>query len=69
MLVAQTLNDNQKPVLGCYIRGSHWRFIVLDGLDFVFSPTLVADSEDIFDILRIVKALRYEIEFGSFAKP
>lgn len=66
MLAAQTVNEDKKPVLGCYIQGVYWRFIVLDGLNYVFSRRMDADSEDIFDIFRIVKALRHEIERGYF---
>jgi hypothetical protein len=66
MLAAQTLNTDEKPVLGCYIVGKNWRFIVLDGLKYAFSPTLLADSDDIFDLLRLLKALRYEIEQTYF---
>jgi len=39
MLAAQSLNNNQNPVLGCYVVGKIWRFIVLDGLNY-FQPNL-----------------------------
>lgn len=68
MLVAQTLNADGKPILGCYVQGRFWRFIVLDGLNYVFSAPLVGDTDDIFDILRVFKALRHEIENGYFTQ-
>lgn len=69
MLVAQALNADKKPILGCYVQGRFWRFIVLDGLNYVFSAPLVGDTDDIFDILRVFKALRHEIENGYFIQP
>ena len=66
MLAAQTLNADGKPVFGCYVQGVNWRFIVLEGLDYSFSRKLVADTTDIFDIFRVVKALRHEIEQTYF---
>ena len=69
MLAAQALSANEKPLLGCYIVGKNWRFIVLDELKYAFSPTLLADSDDIFDILRLLKALRHEIEQTYFPTP
>ncbi len=66
MLSAQALNADEKPVLGCYVIGKVWRFIVLDGLNYTFSQTLIADSSDLLVIFRILKALRHEIEQGYF---
>ncbi len=69
MLAAQALNADGKPILGCYVQGMNWRFIVLDGSNYTFSHKLVADTDDIFDIFRVFKALRYEIETGYFPQP
>ncbi len=62
MLVAQAINDNKKPIFGLYITGAKWKFMLLEDKNYAFSPTFVADTADIFDIFRILKGLRYEIE-------
>jgi hypothetical protein len=31
MIAARTLNADGKPIYGCYIIGTYWRFVVLDG--------------------------------------
>ncbi len=66
MLAAQTLNADGKPIFGCYVQGISWRFIVLDGLNYTFSGRLAADTDDIFDIFRLFKALHHEIEQTYF---
>lgn len=62
MLVAQALNDSDNPIFGLYIIGSKWRFVALQGKNYVFGESFAADSNDIFDIFRIIKGLKYEIE-------
>lgn len=66
MLAAQTLNADEKPLFGCYVVGRIWRFIILDGLNYVFSDALVADTDDIFIIFRAFKAIRHQIEQAYF---
>jgi len=58
MLVAQALNDDQQPIYGCYVIGSDWRFMLLDGKHYLISRDYSALSDEIYDILRILKALR-----------
>ena len=58
MLVGQALNGNQQPVYGCYVVGSDWRFMLLDGKHYLISRDYSALSDEIYDILRILKALR-----------
>ena len=58
MLVGQALNGNQHPVYGCYVVGSDWRFMLLDGKHYLISRDYSALSDEIYDILRILKALR-----------
>lgn len=62
MLVAQHINDNEKPIFGLYIVGNKWRFMVLTGKEYALGKPYLADNEGIFDIFRCVKALRHEIE-------
>jgi hypothetical protein len=58
MLVGQVLNGNRHPVYGCYVVGSDWRFMLLDGKHYLISRDYSALSDEIYDILRILKALR-----------
>jgi hypothetical protein len=58
MLVAQALNGNHQLVYGCYVVGSDWRFMLLDGKHYLISRDYSALSDEIYDILRILKALK-----------
>ena len=58
MLVGQTLNKNQFPVYGAYVVGTIWRFLLLDGKDYLISRDFSAVSTEVRDILRILKALK-----------
>jgi hypothetical protein len=62
MLVAQELNQDGKPIYGLYVVGKYWRFVILVGNHYAFSNTFVSDKGDIFDIYKILKGLRHEIE-------
>ena len=62
MIVAQQINDNTKLIYGLYIVGSKWRFMVLMGKEYALGEPFLADTDDIFDIFRCVKGLRFEIE-------
>ncbi|MEM7535959.1 MAG: hypothetical protein AAF639_27510 [Chloroflexota bacterium] len=58
MLVGQSLNKNPQPIYGCYVIGDAWRFLVLEGREYVISQPYSAIRDDIFDIFRILKALK-----------
>lgn len=62
MLVAQSLNDNQKPIFGCYIIGRSWCFMVLVGKEYAISKDFSCVDDEVFDIYRILKGLRFHIE-------
>ena len=62
MLVAQALNANKYPIFGCYIIGKQWNFMVLEGHQYAISQSFACDDEEIFDIHRILKGLRFHIE-------
>lgn len=55
MLAAQTLNENKFPILGAYIVGRNWFFVVLDNNQYAISPEYDASSEDIFQIFAILQ--------------
>lgn len=58
MLAAQELNAGHHPVYGCYIAGRNWFFLVLQGKEYAISNSYSVTHDEIFDIFRIVKALK-----------
>ncbi len=58
MLVAQTMNQTDQPIYGCYVLGREWSFMVLQGREYAISMPYLAVRDDIFDIFRILKALK-----------
>ena len=58
MLVGQALNGNHQPLYGAYVVGSDWRFMLLEATHYTISRDYSALSTEIFDILRILKALK-----------
>ncbi|MCP4398729.1 MAG: hypothetical protein GY801_15700, partial [bacterium] len=61
MLVAQELNEHHHPVYGCYVKGQDWCFMVLQDQQYAISPPYIATRDDVFDIFRILKALKQTI--------
>lgn len=58
MLVGQVLNKQPHPIYGCYVIGNHWTFLVLEDKSYTFSRDFSATTDEIFDIFRILKALK-----------
>jgi hypothetical protein len=58
MLTAQVLNNNEKTVYGVYVIGMDWQFVILNGNEWSESKRYIADDEEIFDIFRMLKALK-----------
>lgn len=58
MLVGQELDPHPKPLYGCYVIGYDWRFVVLEDKHYTISQDYSAIRTDIFDIYRILKALK-----------
>ncbi len=58
MLVAQEQNKNDKPVYGIYVVGKYWHFMILKDKQYAISKAYVADDKEIFDIYKILKALK-----------
>jgi hypothetical protein len=56
MLAAQTLNENENPIYGCYMNGRLWFFATLIGNKYCFSNGYVADER--LGIVRIFNCLR-----------
>ncbi len=62
MLVAQKLNDNGKPIYGSYIIGRNWYFMSLVGKEYAISKDFSCVDDEIFDIFKVMKSLRVQIE-------
>ncbi|MEM7536274.1 MAG: hypothetical protein AAF639_29085 [Chloroflexota bacterium] len=58
MLVGQSLDEQPKPLYGCYVVGNNWRFMLLEGKQYAISRDYSAITDEIFDIYRILKALK-----------
>jgi len=58
MLAAQVLNGNGKQVYGVYIVGNDWQFVVLSGNEWSETKKYIADDDELFDIFKILKALK-----------
>jgi hypothetical protein len=62
MLAAQAQNDNKKPIFGCYVIGRIWYFMALVGKEYAISNDFSCVDDEMFDIFRILKGLRVQIE-------
>lgn len=58
MLVGQALNGHKQPLYGAYVIGRDWNFMVLEESHYCISRDYSALSPEIYDILRILKALK-----------
>jgi len=55
MLVAQTINEKEIPILGVYIIGRNWFFVILNGKEYAVSNEYNASDDDIFQIFAILQ--------------
>lgn len=62
MLTAQRLNNNGKPIYGSYVIGRNWYFMALVGKEYAISKDFSCVDDEMFDIFRILKSLRVQIE-------
>ncbi|WP_019991083.1 hypothetical protein [Rudanella lutea] len=59
MLAGQMLNPSPDlPVYGCNVMGSLWQFMTLEDRQYATSPGYSATSDDLFDVVRILKTLK-----------
>lgn len=56
MILAQELNQDHKPLYGCWVQGKNWNFTVLHGKEYCVSTQFDATKSD--DLLQIVYVLR-----------
>jgi hypothetical protein len=62
MLTAQELNQHKFPMLGCYVVGETWWFVVLEEKSYALSKPYYASNDDIFEIFKILKTSKQIIE-------
>ena len=62
MIAAQTLNQNEFPVYGCYVIGRSWFFVVLIEKQYDYSVAFDASQEDIFQIFKNLRNIKVRIE-------
>lgn len=62
MLAAQSINQNKNPVYGCYIIGRSWYFTALVGKEYAISNVFTCTDEELYDIFRVLKGLRWRVE-------
>jgi hypothetical protein len=65
MLVGQALNENQLPIYGCYVSGQSWFFIVYENNQYCITPAYSALTDDIFEIFKLLKALKEIVKIRS----
>ena len=59
MLAGQSLNQDGKPIYGCYVIGKIWSFMVLEGRHYAISHAFDGtQTDDAFQILRILLQLK-----------
>ncbi len=63
MLVGQAKNQEyDKPMYGCYVMGQNWYFMVLENKTYTVASPFAATNKEVFDIYRVLKALKNNIE-------
>jgi len=58
MYAASQKNNNAIPVYGISIIGKFWQFVVVQNSEYSLSYSFSADSNQIYDIYKILKALK-----------
>jgi hypothetical protein len=55
MVAAQKLNNDSKPIYGCYVMGRFWFFVILEELEYSTSLAFDATKDEIKAIFGILK--------------
>jgi hypothetical protein len=63
-LIAQEINQNGKPLYGCYVVGRFWYFVIMERTNYCVSKAY--DSTDELQLHQIIGMLRY---FGEILMP
>ena len=63
MVAAQLQNADEKPILGCYVSGRNWFFVILDGKEYAVADALnAANAGMIKQILAILLYFKEQAE-------
>ncbi len=62
MLTAQTLNNQEFPIYGAYVSGRNWYFLTLNKSIYCISNAYIATKNDIYDVMKIMKAVKIIIQ-------
>ena len=63
MVAAQLQNADEKPILGCYVSGRNWFFIIVDGKEYAVTDALNAANEGMLkQILAILLYFKQQAE-------
>ncbi len=62
MMVAQELNNNERPIYGIVVKGQIWSFVVLKGKEYAISTSYKATDEELYEIVKLLKHLKTIIE-------
>ncbi len=66
MLVAQVLNEHERPIYGAYITGRNWFFVVLEGEEYCVSKDYsVTRKNELETIFKVLKGLKDLIQMDS----
>jgi len=68
MVAAQKLNNDLKPIYGCYVMGRLWFFVVLEGLDYSTSLAYDATKDEIKEIFSLLKKTKEIISQSIHSK-
>ncbi len=68
MVAAQHLNDSPKLMYGCYVLGRNWFFVILDEKTYSVSDAFVATSEDLANIVAVLREVAEIIRVTVEAK-
>lgn len=62
-LIAQSLNKDGKPLYGCEVVGSVWRFVVMEGQNYCVSHNFDSgNKEDLLQIIAILRKFKHILE-------
>ena len=50
--------SHDHPIYGVGVMGKLWHFLVLQGQDYCVSKSFATDDEEIFEVVKILKALK-----------
>jgi hypothetical protein len=62
MLAVQALNQNERPIYGCYVLARNWYFVVLKEKTYAVSDAYVSTQNDLFQIFKLLRFIKTYID-------